>query len=206
MANPLKTANYINSLHLNKLSFPELSAFYARTEKPLKAGLVHGPIIRDCYIMQYVHTGKGVLKINDKSFPVNAGQCFMTFPKALVTLLADEITPWGKSWVCMYGSKVPELLEAINITIDNPVFPWDECPEVHEEILSYMDILKKDNPFFEFDQAICGNKMFRLLFEKCSNTVSVPERNDVKEEYVKRAIQFIEYNFNRKITVGDIAT
>lgn len=205
MEKAIGTANYINFLHLANLSRPDLAAFYARTEKSLTPGRTNGPMLRDCYILQYVHTGCGTLIINDNEFKIHTGQCFMTFPNAVTTQIADMHDPWGKTWVCLYGTKLPTLLKNIGITEESPIFPWESCPEILEEMTSYIDTLDKNSPTFEFDQGICGNRLFKLLYTHCENHTSNVQATVAKEEYIQKAINYIEYNFNRKITVTDIA-
>lgn len=205
MAELINTSKYINLLHLQNLAVPELSAFYAASEAPLRPGYVNGPIIRDCYILQYVYEGCGIVIINDKVFRVHAGQCFMMFPNAVISQIADEHEPWGKSWVCLHGNKIPRLLKTLRITEENPVFPWESCPELLEEINRYIKILDKNALTFEFDQSICGNRIFKILFKCCERDTPVQRSSNFKEEYVQRAIEYIEYNYMCRITVSDIA-
>ncbi len=205
MSGAIDTSSYINFLHLQNLAVPELSAFYAKTEGALKPGHINGPKIRDCYMLQYVHTGCGIVMINNESFRVHAGQCFMMFPGAVISQIADEHEPWGKTWVCLYGSKVPQMLKILGISEENPVFPWEDCPELLEEMTSYISILDKNSPSFEFDQCICGNRLFKLLFKYCEHELSMQQPSKLKEDYIQRAIKYIEYNYTRRITVNDIA-
>lgn len=187
-------------------SNPELTAFYAGTEEPLEPGYVSGPIIRDCYIMQYCHTGKGVLTVNTKSFDISAGQCFMLFPGSVVTLTTDVHEPWGKSWVCLYGTKIAYYLKNIGITEDSPVFAWSEKPEILEEIHKCISYVSGRSIPNEFDQKICANKLFKLLIDTCSPDSSASQSAQVQSEYINRALQFIGYNFRRRISVNDIST
>lgn len=198
----IRTSSYVTPEHLNRLSIPELSAIYARTEKPLPSGWVNGPTIRDCHILEYVHSGHGVVTINGKSFHAKAGEAFITFPHALVTLTADKTDPWGKTWLCLYGSKLPQLLEDLGISETSPVFSWDSCPELLEEMNRQIPILNKQNPTFEFDQAICANKLFKIIFTHQKRAVSA---ESAQREYVSRAIAFIERNLNKPLTVEVIA-
>jgi len=198
----IRTSSYITPEHLNRLSIPELSAIYARTEKPLPSGWVNGPTIRDCHILEYVHTGRGVVTINENSFSAKAGQAFMTFPKALVTQRADQDDPWGKTWLCLYGNKLPQLLGDLGITETSPVFSWDSCPELLAEMNRQIPILDKENPTFEFDQAICANTLFKIIYTHQKRALSA---SSMQEEYISRAIEYIGVNLHRPLTVEELA-
>lgn len=196
-------ANSMTSSLFNKDE--DLIAVFADTEAPLDPGYVSGPKIRDCFIIEYCHTGKGVLTVNSNSFDISAGQCFMLFPDVVVTMTTDTHDPWGKSWVCLYGTRIPKLLKRIGVTAETPVFSWSDRPEVLEEIhncIKYVSGICIPN---EFDQKICANRLFKALTNAYTDNVAAPQNTLSQSEYIKHALQFIEYNFAERISVDDIS-
>ncbi len=183
----------------------DLIAFYAGTEEPLPPGYVSGPIIRDCYIFEYCHTGKGKVVINNNSFDISAGQGFFTFPGAVVSLMTDENVPWGKSWVCITGTRVRYFLDLMGINEEHPIFPWDNCSKALDEIHHIIEELKPQGEFDEFNRNICANRLFKLLLSLCREYDTKQTPRQKQSEYINRALRFIEYNYNRSITVDEIA-
>lgn len=183
----------------------DLTAFYAGTEKPLPPGYISGPIIRDCYIFEYVHTGRGKVEINNNTFEVETGQAFVTFPGAVTTMTTDKKDPWGKSWICLQGERVRYFLNLLGISEEHPIFPWRNKKEILNHIHSTMESIAPRGEEDELNRNICGNELFKLLL-KFNNENEVKFTLEQKQSvYITRALQFIEYNYGRSITVDQVA-
>ena len=193
--NYLKTAGELSGI----------AAFFANTENRLLPGHVSGPIIRDCYILQYVREGKGQVKINNNVFHVSAGQMFATFPNAVTTLIADDDDPWAKSWICLQGDKIRYYLDLVGITEENPIFPWKNKKEVLNYIHFAINELKPSGDEDELNRHICGNEFFKILLRLNNENKSNFSSKQIQSAYITRALQFIEYNFSRSITVDQVA-
>ena len=197
----VKHINYLNAS--NNVS--GVSAFFANTENRLLPAYVSGPIIRDCYILQYVREGKGRVNINNNVFDVSAGQMYATFPGAVTTMTADENDPWAKSWICLQGDRVRYYLDLVGVSEENPIFPWKNKKEVLNYIHFAINELKPRGDEDELNRYICGNEFFKLLLRLNDENNSNFSSEQIQSAYIARALQFIEYNFSRPITVDKIA-
>ena len=70
-----------------------------------------GPLQHGYYILHYVHSGKGLLKINintendeEKTFSLTKGQMFLIYPNVTTSYWPDKEDPWEYSWVSFCGS------------------------------------------------------------------------------------------------------
>jgi len=58
---------------------------------------------RGYYLIHYVESGKGVYYLEDKTYPVTAGQIFIIRPADVVKYAADIETPWSYIWIGFNG-------------------------------------------------------------------------------------------------------
>ena len=197
----VKHVKYINQFN----NSTGITAFYANTEKMLPPGHVSGPIIRDCYIIQYVREGKGVVQINNNIFSVSAGQAYVVFPGAVTTMTADKSESWAKSWICLHGDRIRYFLDLMNINEENPIFAWKNKKEVLNYIHFAINELKSRGDEDELNRNICGNELFKILLRLNGEREENFTMEQKQSTYIVRALQFIEYNVSRAITVDQVA-
>ncbi len=68
-----------------------------------------GPLQHGYYVLHYVHSGKGYLKMfgNDGKetvYTVSKGQLFLLYPNVNISYRPDVDDPWEYSWICFCGS------------------------------------------------------------------------------------------------------
>lgn len=193
-------------LYLDDTSKSELTAFSAGTESTLDPGYVSGPIIRDCYIAEYCNSGRGTVTVNNTTFSLQGGQCFMLFPGSIVTLESSVEDPWCFTWVCFYGSKVAYHLENMGITEEDPIFPWQDNQEILDFMLSGIAICHANSPTLEFEQNAFGNTLFAMFARACMINTNSKLTARSPQRYISQALQYIESNFLKRIKVCDIAS
>ena len=163
-----------------------------------------GPAVRDHYIIHYVLGGKGVFQVNGKTFQLGKNDCFMICPNTIVYYQADMEQPWSYAWVGFNGFKAEAYLNQAGIRASHPVFCYDS------------DSFLKDCLFrmIETKDQLKGReiRLLGLLYEFLSKLIEtaggdrIPEKgSDRKEEYIKKALEYIQMNYSRKINVGEIA-
>jgi len=91
------------SYALTNLQLQELNPVIAGRHR-CKPGHRFGPHIRSYTLLHYVLSGKGTLYVEQKAWPVRAGQVFMILPGQVTTYEADKNDPWSYCWVGFDGS------------------------------------------------------------------------------------------------------
>lgn len=107
------------SYALKNLQLQELNPVIAGRHR-CKSGHRFGPHIRSYTLLHYVLSGKGTLFIDQKEYPVKAGQVFLILPGQVTTYEADLKDPWNYCWVGFDGSL------SRSFTSLPPVFSLDE--------------------------------------------------------------------------------
>ena len=185
----------------------EMIAFHAETETPLPPGTADNPLVGDRYVIEYCYRGKGIYRQNEGSYPIQAGQCFATFPNTYIRSQADLADPWAKSWVCLCGTKVSVYLMQLGITLENPVFSWQNRPEVLDFINQSIPLVSdhSKSPLASlFTQSAVAHHLFALLAEACSEACAQKSPAHPHEKYVEQAIGYI-HQTDGLVTVTQIA-
>ncbi|WP_083814256.1 AraC family ligand binding domain-containing protein [Paenibacillus curdlanolyticus] len=112
-------------------SFSYTFVNYTGTEQ-CASGQSWGPGVKDSYKLFYVHSGKGILRVQEKTFRLAIGHVFLLSPNVLSFYQADEEEPWTFSWVAFDGGIVPEYLKQAGFTLDCPVIRCDREQEIRQ--------------------------------------------------------------------------
>ena len=168
-----------------------------------------GPCIKNHYLFHYVVSGKGRLYPVDgktgksETHVINKGEGFLIVPHTINTYVADETDPWTYMWVEFDGLKASSYLQDAGLSNKNPIY----YPKIY---LSDNDILFHLTSIVEHpdapDQAHLGHLylFFNALLEN-SIFSNRKESGNLQEFYVREAINYIEKNYYRDISVEDIA-
>ncbi len=76
--------------------------------KPLHA---YGPAVRSSFMFHYIHRGKGIYQVHDRTFHLEAGDMFLMIPGQRIFYQADENDPWEYSWIGLQGIKAEEYVK-----------------------------------------------------------------------------------------------
>lgn len=167
-------------------------------------GHAYGPAVRDHYLIHFVHSGKGIFKTGGKTYELKAGCGFLICPDIITYYKADDADPWHYSWIGFHGIKAESYLKDAGLTLDNPVFKYNEDDFI-------------DNCFYEMASAYYlkrGQDVKRLAYLYLFLN-KLTEMNPVglyydspdsrRDAYITQALQYIEMNYSRKITIGAIS-
>jgi AraC family transcriptional regulator of arabinose operon len=163
-----------------------------------------GPGVRDQYIFHYIHSGKGILKIAEKTYALTEGQGFLICPNTIVFYKADEMQPWTYSWLGFQGLQAKACLERANMSMSQPVYDaaanaWFET--FFEQLTNAHRTTRTND--LEF-QSILYHFFVELIKSTTEISPSLKPAN-TKQMYLKKAIDCIEINFSQKLSVLDIA-
>ncbi|MDF2941265.1 MAG: AraC family transcriptional regulator [Herbinix sp.] len=167
-------------------------------------GHSYGPAVRDHFLIHYVHSGKGIFKIGNDIYHLKAGSGFLICPDILTYYKADDLDPWHYSWIGFHGIMAEAYLKDANLTLNNPVFEYDQDDFIdhcfNEMVSAYY--LKR------------GGEVKRLAFlylflDKLiqMNPVGLyyDSTDGRRDAYLTQALQFIEMNYSRKISIEAIS-
>lgn len=160
----------------------------------------YGPAIRDHFLIHFVVDGQGKLCIDDKVYEIKKNEGFLICPDDITYYEAHESNPWNYLWIGFNGMKAAQYLREIGLDKNNPVLK----PKDSEFIIYCL------NKIIESSKIQRGKevRMLGYLYLFLSKLIEESENKDVfnyKDEYINKAVEYIEMNYSRNITIKNIA-
>ena len=162
----------------------------------------YGPARRNHFLFHYILRGKGTLDTSGNTWHLGPGQGFLLCPEQISSYQADFDDPWFYVWVEFDGLKARECMTLAGLSEQQPV---------------YTSISPKNNSIADHMLAIvdgADHSLIRLVglgmllmdeIMETSKTKVVMERRKMRDFYMKEALNFIESNYQRDISVEEIA-
>lgn len=160
-----------------------------------------GPRIYGQYSAHFVLSGRGVLVSDGRSFSLGAGEGFMIMPDAVVDYRADDNEPWTYMYANFYGTDSAHLVHRAGLSEGDVTFSFDPESGIKEDLYR-MHSLSRDPSGGGYD--VTGAfliVMSRLVKENAKKNGGAV----LSEQYTRRAVSFIENNYEKGIGVSDIA-
>lgn len=190
-------------IYINDLQHTELNMYRCGIED-CNSGHSWGPAIRDHYIIHYVLGGKGIFQIDGNTYTLSANDGFLICPNSIVFYQADMNEPWSYAWVGFNGIKADAYMKQAGLSILNPVFKYETDAYLKDCLMKMID--SKD---IARGREI---KLLGLLYEFLSKLIEIAGNKSIlqtginrKEEYIKKALEFIQMNYSRKISISEMA-
>lgn len=163
-----------------------------------------GPGIKDHYKLHYVHSGRGILKVGDTSYHLEKGNGFLICPNILVSYKPVSEEPWNYSWVAFNGVNAETYLNRANLNATNPVFKCTQEDHINNCFKAIFDSTKCEK---SMDLKSLSNFYDLLSILIDETRVLTTDNNSTKHQdtYIKQAIEFIDTNYSRKISIEEIA-
>lgn len=194
----------INFKLFNDQTFSDCFINFAGHEE-CSPGHRFGPAIRPCYIIHFILSGKGKFFCSNVEYDLGENQAFLIEPSAMTFYQADFEDPWHYLWIAFKGDKAVEIMNRIGISSDNPVLTGDreKIIAITEAILDtdssgFKEELKRQSLLYDFLSTICPDTMYS---ESLSQSTELRNNN-----YLVRAIEFIQNNFYNQIGVSDVSS
>ncbi|WP_291245399.1 AraC family transcriptional regulator [Fournierella sp.] len=172
---------------------------WERTE-PLHS---YGPHRRNHYLFHYIIAGQGKLYVGDKVYPVGPGQGFLILPGQTTTYASDEKDPWEYTWIEFDGLRVRESLALAGLGAGRPIY----SPATRaggEQLREIMLRIVQDGEAKPIRQIGRGFLFLDQLAESSAAKQHQSQRR-LRDFYMKEALSFIEQNYQRDVSVEDIA-
>ena len=165
-------------------------------------GYQWGPGVRDHYLIHYVSSGKGIYRISDTVYTLQAGDAFLVRPYTAISYRADDRDPWTYDWVGFAGTDAGAILEATGFSGKQNLLRSASCGEELKAAIRRISDAYGNS--FENVIHMTGELylMLMLLVREAGST-SVPVADD--SEQVRRAIDFIDSRYSYPLSVEDIA-
>lgn len=191
----------LEKMYIDEPSHTDLNLYRCGIED-CKSGHSWGPAIRDHYIIHYILGGKGSFTVGETTYKLGKNDGFLICPGTVVYYEADVAEPWSYGWVGFNGFKAPVYLKQAGLDNQNPIFRYDKDHFLRECLVRMIST----------KQLVRGReiRLIGLLYEFLSQLVEMTdnyllEKDNRKEEYVRKALEYIRMNYSRKIAISEIA-
>ncbi len=167
-----------------------------------------GPYVRNNYLFHYVISGKGCLHANDEKdnttvYHIAGKSGFLVEPGYVNTYYADKKEPWEYVWIEFGGLRAKEYVELAGLSYKNPVY-FPDAPEYGEKIQERMMTIVKSHNASSIE--LIGNLyLFIDCLIKYSSSKKQLQGGKLSEFYAREAVVYIEHNYNKNITIEDVA-
>lgn len=163
-----------------------------------------GPAARPNYLIHVILDGKGVFQTGSSRVSLHAGEGFFIRPNEQIFFQADENDPWTHLWIGFDGARCEEYLQAIGLGNGQLTFRTPDGEAMKEIVL---EMLRHNTAGTENDFLLQGLlcRFFACLARSLSIPLSAVAKNDRENFYVRRAVEFVQYNYANHITVSDMA-
>ena len=159
-----------------------------------------GPALKPNFVIHFVLSGKGVFSIGGKNYQLEAGGGFLIPPGELAFYQADEKEPWTYIWVGFSGSKAQEYIQGIGLSGHAPIFQSEE----QEALYACVKDMMEHNTYSVANELRRVGQL-QIFLSMIARENFMEEEVGKGNQYVKRAIDFIQSNYHFPIKVTDVA-
>lgn len=160
-----------------------------------------GPAIRQHYLLHYVIEGKGHFATDEKHYNLTAGQAFLICPNIVTSYFADEKYPWNYMWIEFDGLKAKEYLNQAGLDRDKPIYISNNNNSDVKKYLSHII----ENPRESSLNMMGYMYLFLDSLIKTSINRKFTKTDDLKNFYVREALNYIERCYGTDMSIEDIA-
>jgi len=151
------------------------------------------------YLIMYVRKGNGTVFFDNRTYPVCANDVVILNCHQPHQYYTD--TGWETLWLHFDGNSSSELFDLI-YNRAGAVVPMGESKTVHRYLSSIVESFKNNKPLPE---ALISCHIHRMLVEILLLSSGTEEGGIDSINPVLDAVSYIQTNFSRRLTVGEIA-
>ena len=156
----------------------------------------------DTFTLVYVYRGSALLESNSLAYKLGASGGFFSFPDLSYELKNADTEPLLVTWLCFSGYTVENYLNRANITRTKPVFSDGEGMVGEKFQKLYLAAHKLPNRYCRMVSALYDIFSYLLDVNPTKQSDSYVDNADF---FAVKAVDFIEHNYTRNISVEDIA-
>lgn len=163
----------------------------------------YGHVARPEYHLHFILDGKGYYEINNKHYTLNRGQIFVVPPNVSSYIYqADQEKPWYYAWIAFHGTKAEYFMSQAGFDETHVIRSANIQPEEFTGLIYEMLKASQLTIANELDRAGYLYLIMARLID--SNKIEpLTDRHSI-DTYIKHALQYIQFNYNRNINVQDI--
>lgn len=159
-----------------------------------------GPGVRTFYLLHHIVSGKGIYKTGNKVYEMRAGSTFIIYPGTEITYIADEEDPWNYYWVGFAGNDAGVILNQTDFTKENPVIYKDPDDRFEKLLMKIYESKGNSNA-----AKIKMSGYLLLALSLFADNAAKKVTQNTSHIYIKKAVEYIEFNYAQKISVQEIA-
>lgn len=181
----------------------DLKLYYCGTED-CTPGHSWGPALKDHYKIHFIHKGKGTFRVGSKLYSMSQGQGFLISPHVISSYIADQEDPWSYSWVAFNGMNAELYLSRAQLSNDHPII---HCVDLDEAQSSFQHMFEASTMKKSRDLRLLSAlyQFLALLIDETALELSPVSVKHQQEIYVNTAIEFVENNYSRYVTIAELA-
>lgn len=161
-----------------------------------------GPHRKNGYVFHYCKSGKGILKIDDKTYEIKKGDLFYIAPDDKCFYQADGVDPWEYEWIYFGGMKAKSLISKTAFFDSDRVVkccnPKDFC-DILDSVI--------DNETSEIGDIEAMEALYRFFAWLLKNYPNREKKSKMhpNEKYWLQILNYIYINFPYNLTVNAIS-
>lgn len=175
---------------------------YTQGYEECEPGHSYGPAVRKSYMIHYITQGKGIFKVDGKTYHLSRGDLFFIQPGQEIYYEASQDDPWGYGWIGMTGAHMESYLKRTSF-FDHPIAHYDENFDLS---LLFIEMQRAYNSPFAIRDLALNHVLYKFL---AFLTIHFPNARDLNKKSSKAYIQAImEYclsQIDSSISVQDVA-
>lgn len=161
-----------------------------------------GPAQKPHYLIHFVLSGRGNFSIRNKEYSLEPGYGFLIPPEELVFYQSDKENPWTYVWVGFSGALAQDTVKAMGLSLHSPVFMSGRGEELYQTVKDMME-----HNTYGIANDLRRNGQLQLFLSIIAESVPIEKKSetDNADNYVRRAVEFIQGNYCNPIKVTDVA-
>lgn len=161
-----------------------------------------GPAQKPHYLIHFVLSGRGSFSIRNKEYLLEPGYGFLIPPEELVFYQSDRENPWTYVWVGFSGVLAQDTVKAMGLSLHSPVFMSERGEELYQTVKDMME-----HNTYGIANDLRRNGQLQLFLSIIAESVPIEKKSetDSADNYVRRAVEFIQGNYCNPIKVTDVA-
>lgn len=167
-----------------------------------------GPFVRNHYLFHYIISGRGMLYSHSSNgeiqeYRLEANQGFLICPGQVNLYTADEQNPWKYVWIEFDGMHAEECLLRAGLKQDQPIYrprSMEEGTLLRKRMLYFSENSMKSPIHLVGCLYLFLDEL--IEFSGCRQNITEKKQQDF---YINEAVVYIQQNFNRELTVDEVA-